>query len=96
MDIKLIVLAGLIPIITSLSPAAGKEISDIQLALADGKFSEGEVVTLVKDSINTAKSFWAAGSQVLDDVGFLIIELHSGLEPDVLKLIADVKALKGN
>lgn len=89
MNIKNILLGGLIPMISLASPEAGKTISDAKSALDDGHLSEDEAKVLFTDAIGTAKSFWPEGATVLDDLKRNIeVDL-----PNIEKTIADFKIL---
>jgi hypothetical protein len=68
MNLKSIVMGGVIPFISVLSPEAGKCIADGQAALEDGKLSETEAIGLANDAIDTAESFWPAGKDALESL----------------------------
>jgi hypothetical protein len=90
LDIKSILLTTALPLITLVSPEAGKALSDANAALADGKLSEDEVKTLLIDAIDTAKKLWPQG---VDELECLQVNIEVDV-PNIEKTFAAFKALQ--
>lgn len=65
MNIKAIILAGLVPLVSTINAPAGKAIGDAQAALEDGHIDKNEAKKLVVDAIDVAISVWPEGAYAL-------------------------------
>lgn len=65
MNIKAILLAGLIPLVSAINAPAAKAIGDAQKALEDGHVDKDEAIKLVGDAIDVAISVWPEGAHAL-------------------------------
>lgn len=68
MNIKAIILAGLIPLIKAFNSEAGQLVDDLNTSLEDGKLTRDEIDTLVKSALATARSLWPAGEELLNNL----------------------------
>lgn len=91
-DLKAILFTTVVPLITMVAPEAGKLVSDLQIALADGKVTGDEAKTLIGDTLTAAKAVLPpAWDEVMDALKVNLEVDLPNIESTIAKISAAVK-----